>query len=122
MLARLRRLFFVVQIPSLLLLSLAACGDSGGPIRVGLAGPFSDPVGAPMKRAAELAVEEINNAGGVRGRPLELVIRDNRSVPARAMDNLRELAAMPDMTAVIGSKFSPVMIECREGTQIPSWQ
>ncbi|HSE68517.1 MAG TPA: ABC transporter substrate-binding protein [Gemmatimonadales bacterium] len=105
MLARLRRAFFVVQIPSLLLLSLAACGDGGGPIRIGLAGPFSDPVGAPMKRAAEMAVEEINTAGGVQGRPLELVMRDDFGDPDSAVAVAAALVA-EKVVAVIGHVYS----------------
>ena len=105
MLARLRRTFFVVHTSSLLLLSLAACGDTGAPIRIGLAGPFSDPVGAPMKRAAELAVEEINAAGGVRGRPLELVTRDDFGDPDSAVAVASALEAAK-VVAVIGHVYS----------------
>jgi branched-chain amino acid transport system substrate-binding protein len=59
-----------------------------------------------------VALAEINQAGGVLGgRPLELLKRDNRSMPARALSNLRELASVPDLVAVFGGKFSPVMME-----------
>ena len=58
------------------------------------------------------AIADVNEAGGVLGgRPLELISRDNRSIPARSMANLRELASEPDLVAVFGGKFSPVMIE-----------
>lgn len=56
---------------------MTACRSTSGPVLIGLAGPFTDPVGAPMKRAAELAVEEINAQGGVAGRPLQLVERND---------------------------------------------
>ncbi|MGE5230161.1 MAG: ABC transporter substrate-binding protein [Deltaproteobacteria bacterium] len=59
------------------LLAATACRSTGGPVLIGLAGPFTDPVGAPMKRAAELAVEEINARGGVAGRPIQLVERND---------------------------------------------
>jgi branched-chain amino acid transport system substrate-binding protein len=59
------------------LLALGSCNFSGDPVRIGLAGSLSDPVGVPMKRAAELAVQEINAAGGIQGRPLELIERDD---------------------------------------------
>ncbi len=39
-----------------LIFTLGACNLSTSPIRIGLAGSLSDPVGVPMKRAAELAV------------------------------------------------------------------
>ena len=58
------------------------------------------------------AILEINDAGGVlQGRPVQLVVRDNRSIPARGIRNLEELAAMPDLVAVFGGRFSPVVIE-----------
>lgn len=59
------------------LLAATACRSTSGPVLIGLAGPFTDPVGAPMKRAAELAVEEINARGGVAGRPMQLVERND---------------------------------------------
>jgi branched-chain amino acid transport system substrate-binding protein len=62
---------------ALALLAATACRSTSGPILIGLAGPFTDPVGAPMKRAAELAVEEINAQGGVAGRPMQLVERND---------------------------------------------
>lgn len=61
---------------------------------------------------AQAAVNEINAAGGLLGgRPLELVLRDNSSVPARGVDNLRQFAAMPNLVAVLGGRFSPVILE-----------
>lgn len=57
------------------------------------------------------AVAEINAGGGVLGRPLEVVTRNNNSSPARARDNLRELAADPAVMAVMGGKHSPVYLE-----------
>ena len=65
-----------------------------------------------IERGARVAMAQINAAGGVLGgRQLELVKRDNRSVPARGIANMRELAAMPDLVAVLGGRFSPVMLE-----------
>lgn len=58
------------------------------------------------------AIDEINAAGGVLGgRPLELQVKDHRSVPARGVKNIEEFAAIPDLVAVVGGKFSPVLLE-----------
>lgn len=58
------------------------------------------------------AIAEINAAGGVLGgRPLEVITKDHRSMPARGIRNIREFAAMPDLVAVFGARFSPVIIE-----------
>lgn len=67
------------------------------------------------------AVEEINAAGGVLGgRMLELKVTDNRSMPARGVDNLKKLAEMPGMVAVMTGKFSPVALE--QVKSLPSLQ
>ena len=60
----------------------------------------------------EIAVDEVNAAGGVLGgRPVEIVPRDNRALPARAAQNLRELAALPDLVGVFCGRFSPTVLE-----------
>ncbi len=65
-----------------------------------------------IELGARAAIHEINSAGGLLGgRRLQLVIRDNRSIPARAVENLKSLAVMPDLVAVMGGRFSPVVIE-----------
>jgi branched-chain amino acid transport system substrate-binding protein len=86
-------------------LGLCACHLSRAPIRIGLAGSLSDPVGVPMKRAAELAVAEINAAGGVHGRPLELLERDDYSDPDSAVFVATDLYDA-GVSAVIGHLFS----------------
>jgi branched-chain amino acid transport system substrate-binding protein len=89
----------------LLILTMAACGFSQEPIRIGLAGSLSDPVGVPMKRAAELAVEEINAKGGVNGRLLELIERDDYADPDSAVFVASDLYEA-GVSAVIGHLFS----------------
>lgn len=103
-----------------LLASLVLLAASAGialaatPVKVGLTAEYSL-AGSTSAQAIELglkaAILEINGRGGVLGRPLELVSRDNRGIPARALVDLREMAAMPELVAVFGGKFSPVMLE-----------
>lgn len=75
------------------------------PIYLGLAGPFSDPVGAPMQRAARLAVERVNAAGGINGRPLALIEMDDHGDPDSAIAVATVLRASPAV-AVIGHLWS----------------
>lgn len=100
------------------LLVAAAAGRAAAaaePVRIGIDAEFGLPGSTSaqaIQRGAAIAVAEINAAGGVLGgRPLELVMRDNRSVPARSRENLSELAAMPDLVAVFCGRFSPVVLE-----------
>lgn len=60
----------------------------------------------------EAAIHEINAAGGVLGgRPLKLMNKDNRSISARGVDNFKAFAKVKDLVAVIGGRFSPVMLD-----------
>lgn len=87
-------------------LASAGCGRSGsGPVRIGLAGPFTDPVGVPMKLAAELAVDEINSRGGIGGRQLELLARDDFANPDSAVYVATDLKSA-GTAAVIGHLWS----------------
>lgn len=85
------------------------------PVRVGLSAELKMATSTSddaIRLGMTLAIEDLNAAGGVLGgRPLQLEVRDDRSVPSRGVENLRELAAMPDLVAVFGSRFSPVMTE-----------
>lgn len=61
-----------------------------------------------VRQGMEIAIDEINRAGGVLGGCLlALVVTDNRSIPAIGLDNLRALAARIDLLGVFGGKFSP---------------
>ncbi len=65
-----------------------------------------------VELGARIAMAEVNRAGGVLGgRPLALVTRDHRSIAARGIRNIKEFAAMPGLVAVLGGRFSPVIIE-----------
>ncbi|MEO8634619.1 MAG: ABC transporter substrate-binding protein [Gemmatimonadales bacterium] len=93
---------------AVLLLTLA-CSAGQGPILIGLAGPFTDSVGAPMRRAAELAVEQANRSGGINGRRIELVIRDDFGDPDSAVTAATALEAA-GVVAVIGHVYSGTTI------------
>ncbi|WP_409266265.1 ABC transporter substrate-binding protein [Massilia sp. BHUDP2] len=93
----------------------ASAGAQPQPVRVGLDAEFGLD-NSTSAQAVELgmrtAIAEINRAGGVlKGRPIELVTKDHRSIPARGIRNIEEFARMPDLVAVFGGRFSPVIIE-----------
>ena len=82
---------------------LAACSSRpAGPVAIGLAGPFSQPRGASMLRAAQLAVNQINARHGIRGLPLELRIVDDSGSEDTAVRAAERLYADPTVVAVVG--------------------
>lgn len=62
-------------------------------------------------RAARLAVEEINAAGGINGAPLELVVRDVRSDPALALQEYRAALVEDNLVALLGPFKSAYAVE-----------
>jgi branched-chain amino acid transport system substrate-binding protein len=98
-----------------LLLTGLAQAASPQPVLLGIDGEFgldNSTSAQSVELGMRTAIAEINAAGGVlRGRPLQLVLKDHRSIPARGIRNIQEFAKMPGMVAVFGGRFSPVVIE-----------
>ncbi|MEO5374180.1 MAG: DctP family TRAP transporter solute-binding subunit [Alphaproteobacteria bacterium] len=66
--------------------------------------------GLALKRGAMIAIDEINDRGGVLGRRLALVAKDHRSLPERGERNIRDLTARPNLVAVLGGVNSHVIL------------
>lgn len=85
--------------------------SDGLPVRIGALVPLSRPgwVGAGLHLLAglELAALEVNEAGGIGGRPLELVVRDTAAHPGRATLAVDELARL-GVAALAGEYHSVV--------------
>jgi branched-chain amino acid transport system substrate-binding protein len=84
------------------------------PLLIGLDADLSGTsaqAGEAIRRGALLAIDEVNARGGALGRQLELVTRNHRGNPARALVNIGELADMPDLVAVLGGLHTPAALE-----------
>ena len=82
--------------------TLAAAAD---PIKIGVAGPFtggSSSMGVSMRDGVRLATDEINKAGGVLGRQLLLVERDDEAKNERGVQIAQELINKEKVTATVG--------------------
>ncbi|WP_432742719.1 ABC transporter substrate-binding protein [Streptomyces sp. JH002] len=83
----------------------------GSSIRLGALVPLTRPgwveAGRHLLAGLDLAVREVNDAGGIDGRPLELVVRDTAADPERAAAAVDELAHL-GVAAVVGEYHSVV--------------
>jgi len=75
------------------------------PIKLGaffdLTGPAAN-IGIPTKLVAEMVVDKINKAGGVNGRPLQLVVGDTEGDPAKATTIAKKFIYQDKVAAIIG--------------------
>ena len=86
---------------------LAFAGIAGAvePIKIGVSGPFtggSSSMGVSMRDGVKLAAEEINKAGGVLGRPLQLIERDDEAKNERGVQIAQELINKEKVVATVG--------------------
>ena len=66
----------------LLVLGQQALAEDQGPIRIGVIAEAQSVAGSSIPQAAQIAADEINAAGGVAGRKIEIVSYDNHSSSA----------------------------------------
>ncbi len=82
-------------------------------IKIGLnypeTGPYSKQ-GLDQRRAADMAAEEINAAGGILGKKIQLVYRDTKSVPKIARENAIELYDKEGVPMIFGGSSSAVIV------------
>ncbi len=87
-------------------MAFAKYGDT---VRLGLMPPLTGLVGLygeEISRAANIAVDEINESGGVLGRRLELIIEDDQSLPDTAVPAAERLVDVHHCIAIIGNLLS----------------
>jgi branched-chain amino acid transport system substrate-binding protein len=110
-------------------LVLCGCRRAGEvdapPIKVGaifaVTGPASF-LGAPEAKTVEMFVEQLNAAGGVNGRKVEVLIRDSAGSPERAISLARQLIDEEQVLAILGPSTSGETMAikniCQEGQTI----
>ncbi len=98
---------------AMLVIGLISCDRlTSEPIRIGFVGGLtgrSAAVGIAARDGALLAVEEVNRAGGIDGRKVELIIRDTQQDPVVALDAVNTLTEAK-VPAIIGPMLSSAAI------------
>lgn len=132
--------FLAVLLTLAMVLALTACGNgnnggnsgngnggggdadggsqtSGEPIKVGVYLPLSGAnaaVGQSGVEGIEMAVEEINAAGGIAGRPIEIIKEDEENDPTTAVSVVNKLINQDEVVAILGSVNSSVTLAAME--------
>jgi branched-chain amino acid transport system substrate-binding protein len=83
----------------------AAQPATGEPILFGLAGPMTGSdadCGIHLEKGVRMAIEEINNSGGIDGRPMDIVVCDDKANPTEASLCAQKFVSNSDIFAVMG--------------------
>lgn len=109
-----KKFAFGLAILTLVAALVTGCGRSGGTttgshgsdtINIGLAAPLSGSsaeYGEQFKKGAELAVKLANDAGGIQGKKVKLVVQDDKGDPKEAANIANKFASDKSTLAVIG--------------------
>ncbi len=97
----LKTAFYIICIVSLTITSTSGgTPDNDDAIYIGVLLPLTGSMGTPMADALELAVQQINEAGGIGGKPVSLVMRNTQT--GDCMTYAKQLAKDPRIRVVIG--------------------
>ena len=121
----------------LLLAGLAACGggaadepqsevaeertETSGPLRIGvLHASFNDEIQREMLRAFDLAIQHLNEAGGVFGQPVQVEIVEAATDPDLAVQRARQLVEDNPPHAIVGGWTSATALPLAEQVTAPA--
>ncbi|HEY3366377.1 MAG TPA: ABC transporter substrate-binding protein [Symbiobacteriaceae bacterium] len=100
----------------------AAAGDSDNkkplePVKIGAVFPMtggSAYYGQGYKRGMDLAMEQINKAGGVKNHPIELKVEDDKGTPVEGRNAAQKLISQDQVLGLIGAYNSTVTLAIKE--------
>lgn len=119
---RLRTITFVIAVGAVL---FANAAFAAAPIRIGALFAVTGPaafLGEPERNTAQMVVDEINKAGGVKGHKLELIVYDTAGDATKAVQLATKLIKNDKVAAIIGpstSGESMAVIAVAEKEQVP---
>ena len=105
------RTFFVIFLAAAFALGTVTCGlaQSKKPLKIGAIFSVTGPaafLGDPEKKTVQMMVKQINDAGGVNGFPLEVIVEDDEGKEPKAVAAAEKLISKDMVLAVIGPSLS----------------
>ena len=108
------KLIVLSGVLALLVSAAIACEDEEeGPLRIGVMESLTGPgetYGTVANQAKQMAVEEINEAGGIDGRMIELVVEDSKCNAADAITAYNKLTDVEEIKIILGTSCSGAML------------
>ena len=110
---RLRRSLLAVGLVASAIVAGSAYVASADTIKIGVFGPMTGDAaatGASERQSVDLAVNEKNAAGGIRGKQIEVVYGDDAGKPEEAVNVAKRLTERDNVVIMIGSISSPASL------------
>lgn len=95
------------------ILALEALAQSGEPFKIGAILPMSGnaaPTGVASEVGARMAVKELNAAGGIMGRQIQLIVGDDQFDPTQSVTLAKKFASNDRVQAVVGPQGGALVI------------
>ena len=111
--------FGVFFLATLLIAGMSVSPEAAGPVVIGSISPLTGTnavQGQDMKRGAQLALEQINAAGGVLGSPLKIIWEDTESSPKGGMDAVHKLVEINKVPLIVGAYSSGISLPTGQWT------
>ncbi|HBG02619.1 MAG TPA: hypothetical protein DDW87_13815 [Firmicutes bacterium] len=105
--------WFIGVLVGLILLALTVPVVAEEAIKVGLITPLTGSVstfGLSVRNAVVMGVEQINQTGGIKGRPIDLIIYDDKGDATEAANSTRRLIDRDQVALVIGPVITPCVL------------
>ncbi len=96
---------FLSSAAAALMIMLGSRAWAADPVQIGVQLPLSGLMGSIGQQAlegAQIAVDDVNKAGGVLGAPMKLIVEDTESSPQSAMDGIHKLVDVDKVPVVLG--------------------
>src|SRR5207245_5581852 len=87
-------------------LSAATAAAQGCPVKIGGVLPLTGsmaPITKKIAQAAELAIEHVNQGGGIKGCPVQFILRDDQGQPTVGVDAAKYLVEVERVPACTGT-------------------
>ncbi|MBC8461372.1 MAG: ABC transporter substrate-binding protein [Deltaproteobacteria bacterium] len=109
----------VFFLAGILIFGMSVSSEAVEPVVIGSISPLTGTnavQGLDMKRGEQMALEEINAAGGINGRPLKIIWEDTESSPRGGMDAVHKLVEINKVPLIIGAYSSGISLPTGQWT------
>ena len=103
----------------LLIVGMSVSSEAAEPVVIGSISPLTGTnavQGLDMKRGEQVALEEINSAGGINGRPLKIIWEDTESSAKGGMDAVHKLVEINKVPLIVGAYSSGISLPTGQWT------